>query len=116
MSQAISARGRHCFWRFLHRSCGWRRTSRSSPPPWLVRTARWLGNLTFPIYLFHFPIFVLLGSIGFYDRSSVWQSIALFSAVCAVIALLTPLTDWLKVRLRFGMDRTRVTLKTGLMV
>ncbi|TPW04216.1 MAG: hypothetical protein FD124_2707 [Alphaproteobacteria bacterium] len=33
MSQAISARGRHCFWRFLHRSCGWRRTSRSSPPP-----------------------------------------------------------------------------------
>jgi peptidoglycan/LPS O-acetylase OafA/YrhL len=83
-----------------------------SPPAWLVRASRWLGNLTFPIYLFHFPIFVLIGSLAFYDRSSVWQSIALFSAVCVVIALLTPMTDWLKVVLRSGMNRTRLALKS----
>lgn len=76
--------------------------------PWkpsapLVRAARWLGNLTFPIYLFHFPLFVLLGALGLHDRDSVLHSLAAFIAVCLLIAWMTPLTDWLKVRLRTAM-------------
>jgi peptidoglycan/LPS O-acetylase OafA/YrhL len=69
----------------------------------LVKIARRLGEATFPLYLLHFPIFVLLGALSFYDRHSVLQKCLLFVAVCAAIFLVAPLTEPVKRLLRAGL-------------
>ncbi len=69
-------------------------------PTVLVRAARALGEATFPLYLLHFPVFVLCAAIGFYDRTSPAVTTAIFIAVCCAIFLVTPLTDRFKIYLR----------------
>ena len=71
-----------------------------SVSPRLVRFGRRLGDFTFPLYLFHFPVFVLLGATGAYDRGSSLQKGALFLAVGAGIYAAVPLTTSLKWSLR----------------
>jgi peptidoglycan/LPS O-acetylase OafA/YrhL len=71
----------------------------------LLAVARWLGNLTFPIYLFHFPMFVFLGALEIYDRHSAWQRTLAFGLVLALIAVGAPATDYFKVWLRSALLR-----------
>jgi peptidoglycan/LPS O-acetylase OafA/YrhL len=68
--------------------------------------ARWLGNLTFPIYLFHFPLLVFLGALDLYDRHSALQRVLAFALVLALIAVVTPATNHFKVWLRSGLSWT----------
>lgn len=65
---------------------------------------RHLGNYSFPLYLFHFPILVLFGALGFYDRTSPLQVALAFLLMLVVIVPLTPLTDGLKRVLRKAID------------
>lgn len=71
----------------------------------IVRLSRRIGDFTFPLYLFHFPLFVLCGSIGFYDRHSAVQKIGVFTGVCCLIFLITPLTTTFKNQLRQVLQR-----------
>jgi peptidoglycan/LPS O-acetylase OafA/YrhL len=74
-------------------------------PDALSRTARWLGEFTFPLYLLHVPLFVLCASIGFYDRHSPLETVATFGAVCLVISFTVPLTNSLKRTLQRSLSR-----------
>jgi peptidoglycan/LPS O-acetylase OafA/YrhL len=65
--------------------------------------ARRLGNLTFPLYLFHFPLFVFLGALHLYDRHSTLQRVLAFLLALALIACVAPVTDYLKIRLRSAL-------------
>jgi peptidoglycan/LPS O-acetylase OafA/YrhL len=69
-------------------------------PPRLVRLARRLGDFTFPLYLFHFPLFVFVGALALYDRHSSAQKTVVFAAVCALIFMSYPATTALKWVLR----------------
>lgn len=69
-------------------------------PPALTAAARALGSSTFPIYLFHFPIFVVIGALGLHDSGSGSQKVALFVTVMAAVVIVTPMTDRLRTRLR----------------
>lgn len=65
-------------------------------PERMMRAARALGEFTFPLYLFHFPLFVLCASVGFYDRHSWIEKTAIFVTVCLLISSVVPLTERLK--------------------
>lgn len=79
--------------------------------PWLHHLARgskvfrWLGNFSFPLYVFHLPILVLVAALGYYDRSSTAHIVGLFACLLFIVALLTPLTDRFKRVLRTALDR-----------
>jgi peptidoglycan/LPS O-acetylase OafA/YrhL len=66
----------------------------------LVRWFRRLGDFTFPLYLLHFPMLVLLGALGFYDRHSSLEKVLLFLAVCISIYGFTPVANSFKRVLR----------------
>lgn len=70
-----------------------------------MAVVRWFGNLTFPIYLFHFPMFVFLGALHLYDRLSALQRILAFLIVLTLVAVMAPATDYLKVWLRSALLR-----------
>jgi len=74
-------------------------------PGRVVKIARWLGEFTFPLYLLHFPLFVLCASLHLYNRHSSPQKILMFVAVCAVIACFVPLTERFKRALQAGLTR-----------
>ena len=82
------------------------------PDRWM-RRARWLGNMTFPLYLLHFPAFVLIGALGLHDRSSDVQKVGLLVLVIALIGLTAPLTDRIKVALRGRRMAAAPTLPNG---
>lgn len=73
-------------------------------PKGLLRAGRAAGNFTFPLYLLHFPLFVLLGSLQLYDRTSVLERVFWFLVVCAVIVASSPLFDLCKLALRRSLD------------
>jgi peptidoglycan/LPS O-acetylase OafA/YrhL len=73
------------------------------PKP-VVRVGRAAGNCTFPLYLLHFPMYVLMGAIGFYDRDSALQKLLVFALVCAAIVATTPLFDVCKFGLRHSLE------------
>jgi peptidoglycan/LPS O-acetylase OafA/YrhL len=74
--------------------------NRLTVPKRLLRLGRAAGNFTFPLYLLHFPLFVLLGALGLYDRDSALQKLACLALVCAVIVAASPLFDVCKFALR----------------
>lgn len=58
---------------------------------------RWLGSLTFPLYLFHFPIISLLSSVIWWvSPSSVTRAIFIGGVTLLIVAILTPVCDRLK--------------------
>lgn len=69
------------------------------------RLARRVGDLTFPLYLFHFPLLMFCGATGFYNRRSSAQTLLLLFFVCAVIIPIAPLTTTFKKWLRRMMQR-----------
>lgn len=68
--------------------------------PALVAMARKMGELTFPLYLIHFPLFVLLRSLNVYALDSTPQKFMLLMLACVVAAWMVPLGDKIKVLLR----------------
>jgi peptidoglycan/LPS O-acetylase OafA/YrhL len=70
-----------------------------SPEP-AVRMARRLGDLTFPLYLLHFPLFVFCGAIGFYNRHSAFQLVIVFVALLGLVTLTASPTTGFKVWIR----------------
>jgi peptidoglycan/LPS O-acetylase OafA/YrhL len=74
----------------------WGVDNRSRP----VRLIRFFAEGTFPIYLFHFPMFVLIGAAIPYNHGSAVQKLAIFAAVIAICVGLGPLCNMLKIRLR----------------
>ncbi len=85
---------------------------RIAVPDRLKAIARKVGDATFPIYLFHFPIFVCVAALGLYDVHSTWQKLAVFVCVIGVTFLITPWTnvlkDILRRRLRSGVGYVRL--------
>lgn len=73
-------------------------------PKRLLRWGRAAGNFTFPLYLLHFPLFVLIGAIGFYDRESALQKLLCFGLVFTAIVLVSPLFDKCKFGLRHYLE------------
>jgi len=69
-------------------------------PPMLVAFGRKLGELTFPLYLIHFPLFVLLRSLNAYDPASTPQKFVVLILACLAAAWMVPVGDKLKVMLR----------------
>lgn len=78
--------------------------SRVRVPARVLRLGRAAGNFTFPLYLLHFPLFVLIGSLGLYDRDSALQKVVCFVLVCAAIVATSPLFDVCKLALRRSLD------------
>jgi peptidoglycan/LPS O-acetylase OafA/YrhL len=80
-----------------------RRVVRVEP---LLPYARRLGEFTFPLYLCHFPIFVVLGAWGGYDRTNRLVTWSLCGLVfVAIFFLVVPATDWCKKVMRRGLMR-----------
>jgi len=75
-------------------------------PKRLLRLGRAAGNYTFPLYLLHFPLFVLMGALGLYDRESVPQKLLVFALVCGAIVLVSPVFDICKFALRRSLEAT----------
>jgi peptidoglycan/LPS O-acetylase OafA/YrhL len=72
----------------------------------LVRTARYLGSLTFPLYCIHFPAICFLTAIYPWQRQTPYSiAFVVFGAFVLVIAL-TPVCDHLKVRIRNTLRST----------
>ena len=69
-------------------------------PDRLKRIARTVGDATFPIYLFHFPMFVCVAALGLYDETSTFQKLVVFVCVVGVAGLMTPFTNRFKNVLR----------------
>jgi peptidoglycan/LPS O-acetylase OafA/YrhL len=69
-----------------------------------VNGARRIGEFTFPLYLFHFPLYILAAASGVYVRTSTPQKAALFCVVCCVIFVLTPVTEIAKLQIRARMN------------
>ena len=76
-----------------------------------VSIGRRLGEFTFPLYLLHFPLFVLCGAIGFYDRHSAIQKVATFAAVCVLIFTVAPASTAFKLWLQKALPAARASLR-----
>jgi peptidoglycan/LPS O-acetylase OafA/YrhL len=73
----------------------------------LVRMTRFISEGTFPIYLLHFPLYVLIAACIPYDHSSPFQKGLIFLAILTIGVLAGPPCNLLKVKLRsIGSKRT----------
>jgi len=66
----------------------------------VVRSIRTLSEATFPIYLIHFPMFVLIASVLPYDRQNAWFKLGMLAFVVAISILLAKPTNRFKNFLR----------------
>lgn len=65
-----------------------------------TRTLRWLGSLTFPLYLLHYPVICLVAALSPWGQESLARA-ALISAVTALFVIgLTPVCEKFRVVLR----------------
>jgi peptidoglycan/LPS O-acetylase OafA/YrhL len=69
------------------------------------RAIRWVGSLTFPLYLIHYPVLCFLCAVSPWDSSSATHAVVISLAVFTVVILLTPVCNWLR-------DAIRVLLNT----
>jgi peptidoglycan/LPS O-acetylase OafA/YrhL len=66
----------------------------------VVRGIRRVAAATFPLYLIHFPLFVLIAAIVPYPHHSLWAKFALLATALTLSLLLASLCDSLKDHLR----------------
>jgi peptidoglycan/LPS O-acetylase OafA/YrhL len=81
-------------------------------PARLERLIRWLGSSTFPMYAMHYPALCLFAALNPFARSSWLGILFVCSAVISVIALLTPVCEWLKNAIRRSLSRTPASRTT----
>ncbi len=67
--------------------------------PW-IKSIRILSEATFPIYLIHFPLFVLIASLFPYDRHNSWFKLGMLASVIAISVALAQPTNHFKNYLR----------------
>jgi peptidoglycan/LPS O-acetylase OafA/YrhL len=72
-----------------------------------VRAIRRVAAATFPLYLIHFPFFVLVAAIVPYHRAGLLPKLVLLAAALALSIVLAGLCDWLKDYLRGALMRKR---------
>lgn len=75
---------------------------------WMVpvgfeRFSRWVGSMTFPLYLLHVPILPFLAAALPFGPGP--RTLTTIVVVFAIVALLTPLCERLKDQLRSGLNR-----------
>jgi peptidoglycan/LPS O-acetylase OafA/YrhL len=61
---------------------------------------RWLGSLTFPLYVFHYPALCLFSSICPWGDTSIKRAIFVSMMTALLVIMLTPLCDQLKITIR----------------
>jgi peptidoglycan/LPS O-acetylase OafA/YrhL len=71
-----------------------------------VRWIRLCSEGTFPLYLFHFPLFVLIASLISYDHGNAWFKIGMVLFAVVIGMVLAPPTNALKNWLRSVLRRT----------
>lgn len=64
------------------------------------RTVRFIAEGTYPIYLFHFPLFVLVAGLIPYDHSHVFPKLMMFLVAIAIGIFAGPSCNLLKLKLR----------------
>ncbi|GAB2881881.1 acyltransferase [Pseudoduganella ginsengisoli] len=69
-------------------------------PPKVVSAGRWLGAQTFPLYCFHYPAICMFAAISPWKNTTVANAVFVTVCTLAVVALLTPVCDALKDRIR----------------
>jgi peptidoglycan/LPS O-acetylase OafA/YrhL len=81
----------------------------------VIRSIRVLSEATFPIYLIHFPLFVLIASVVPYDHGNSWFKLGMLGLVIAISVALAQPTVHFKNYLRdlirkhwMGISRTPV--------
>lgn len=64
------------------------------------RVIRWLGSLTFPLYLLHYPVLCFLGAISPWPTTTISNALFLACGAVLVTIVLTPVCDKLRDRIR----------------
>jgi peptidoglycan/LPS O-acetylase OafA/YrhL len=77
----------------------------ASVPRMLGRVIRWCANMTFSLYLLHYPILVFAAATLPYDHSSRFAAIAILAAILMVIALISHFTEAKRQILSRWLDR-----------
>jgi peptidoglycan/LPS O-acetylase OafA/YrhL len=72
-------------------------------PGWLMRVARALGELTFPLYLLHFPLMVLARAAKGAPLDGLPEKLALLAGLLLLAHKLVPVTNKLKGWMRLGL-------------
>ena len=88
-----------------------------SPKSLAIRTIRFIAEGTFPIYLFHFPLFVLIAACIPYNHASWLPKTIIFLAVIATSILAGNLCSILKLKLRgqffrLTLPSTRISVRS----
>jgi peptidoglycan/LPS O-acetylase OafA/YrhL len=66
----------------------------------IEKTIRWLGSLTFPLYLIHFPALALFASISPWDNQSVSNAVFITLSTFLVVIMVTPISDRFKIKIK----------------
>jgi peptidoglycan/LPS O-acetylase OafA/YrhL len=61
---------------------------------------RWLGSLTFPLYMFHYPALCLFSAISPWGETSVYRAVFVSAMTGALVIVVTPVCDNLKTNIR----------------
>jgi peptidoglycan/LPS O-acetylase OafA/YrhL len=73
----------------------------------IEKPIRWAANHTFALYLFHFPLLVLIYATTHYDRGSSPAKCAVFVAVLGLCGLLSKISEekkqWWRYMIRYGL-------------
>jgi peptidoglycan/LPS O-acetylase OafA/YrhL len=70
-----------------------------------ARAVRFIAEGTYPIYLLHYPLFVLIAAFIPYNHASSWQKIVILVVVLAIGILAGHPGNLLKLRLRSALTR-----------
>jgi peptidoglycan/LPS O-acetylase OafA/YrhL len=68
---------------------------------------RWLGSLTFPLYLLHYPLICFLSVISTWEKGSISNAAFLFVGALSTAIALAPLGEWLKIKFRRHLPPAR---------
>lgn len=73
-------------------------------PAAVERFSRWLGSMTFPLYLVHFPMLPFFAAALPLQKASATQAVAIAACTFLAVAAITPVCDWLKAQLRSALS------------
>lgn len=79
----------------------------------LEKIIRYLGSITFPMYLIHFPVLAFVASISPFPHNKWAHGLPLIIITMALIMLVTPLCDSLKNIMKSGLKNLKLSLKNS---